>query len=500
MGSISFLLPNPMPPGLPTLLRSAFFASGYDQDPVPTRLELLDDRLVATWDLDESRYLCMPWTFDPSGTLLTTTATLIETPQPYRLMVELARGKLNQVRTQTAEWIGIGLRTPPGFDAALSESGRLFSTALCAAPAEADAAAARVLDQSQVLGDTLVREFVAQLLDTRHQDEGLLDTRLAARSPSGPAEPRGEYASAFNAAQVAVRWRDIEPEESRYDWSATDRAVAAAAEAGLPVTIGPLIDPTAGLIPDWVTAWQGDLPTLAAFMCDFTEAAIRRYRPRVRRWVVCAGFNHAHSLGLDDDERMRLALRMLETAAGIDSELELVLSVAQPWGDYRATGDHTISPITFPDDLMRTGLKLSAVELEFRMGTTPRGSRPRDLLDVWRVIQLFGGLGLPLEVVLSYPASERGDPLAVPGEKPWLVGWGAQPVADSQADWGTIAAALALSLPEVRAVTWDHWSDEEPHLVPTGGLFDDAGRPRALFSRLKGLRASHLRGFEKILE
>ena len=45
----------------------------------------------------------------------------------------------------------------------------------------------------------------------------------------------------------------------------------------MPITIGPVIDITPGMLPDWAVGWRGDLPTLAAFMCDFLETVIGRY-------------------------------------------------------------------------------------------------------------------------------------------------------------------------------------------------------------------------------
>ncbi len=476
------------------MLRSAFFATGYDQAPVPTALELTDNRLVATWSLAESRYLVIPWSVGHFGTLVTSTATIRETDAPYRLMVELARGKLNQVRTQLAEWQSIGLHTPSSFDQSLVDTTKLFGKALLGTPAEADTYAARVLEQSFSLADSLVREFVEQLIDTRHQEEGLLDTRLAARTVGGPGSLAGDYARSFNAAQIALRWRDIEPEESHYDWTATDRAIAAAKAAELPITVGPVIDLAPGMLPAWAAGWEGDLPTLAAFMCDFLETAIGRYKADVRRWVICAGFNHADALGLDDDERLRLAFRLFEAASQIDPGLELVLSVAQPWGEYLTSEDHTISPLTFPDDLIRTGLRVSAIELEIRAGTVPRGSLPRDLLDTARLINLFSLLGLPLELVFSLPSSAQPDPLAAEhGQSLWAPGWRAGPSPEGQAEWGASFVALGLCTPQVRAVTWDPWGDAEPHLTPNGGLIDSTGRPKPLLSRLRTLRSAHLR-------
>lgn len=500
MGSISFLLPDPMPAAAVATLPSACFATAMgasgtsDQAPVPSQIEITPGRLTISRSLSESGFLLIPWPVGPFGTLVASTSTLRETSEPYRLTIELARGKLNQVRTQAEEWKGIGLRHAQGFEDLLSETTRLFGKALLAPPSSAvDHLATRVLEQSFALADTLVREFTDQMFDTRHHEEGLLDTRLSARIHKDPGELRGEYSRTFNAAQVGICWRDVEPEEARYDWTTLDAAIAAAKSSELPITVGPVIDLSKGMLPEWAAGWENDLPTLAAFMCDFLETVIARYKGDVRRWVVCGGFNQADAFGLDDDDRLRLAFRLFEAASQVDPNLELVLSIAQPWGDYLVNENHTISPLTFPDDLMRAGLRLSALEVEIRAGTSPRGSLPRDLLETVRAINLFGILQLPLEIVLSQPSSSQPDPVATAhGQTIWSPSaWSGSP--EGQAEWGASFASLAMCIPHVRAVTWDNWSDLDPHLTPSGGLIDVAGQPKPLLSRLRTLRTAHLR-------
>jgi hypothetical protein len=106
---------------------------------------------------------------------------------------------------------------------------------------------------------------------------------------------------------------------------------------------------------------------------------------------------------------------------------------------------------------------------------------------------VFGMLGLDLEVVLSLPSSAEADPLAAEHQLTlWKPGWGTGPSPSRQADWGAALAALALCWPRVKAVTWDNWSDAEPHLVPFGGLLDSVGRPKPLLGRLRTLRTEHL--------
>jgi hypothetical protein len=501
MGSISFLLPDPLSPIAQATLPMACFAPAMgasgtcDQVPVPTHVEIAQGRLTVSRSLSESGFLLVPWPVGQFGTLIASTTTLRETDEPYRLLVELARGKLNQVRTQAADWKGIGLHLAPTFEDHLLETTRLFRRALLAPPsAEADHLATRVLEQCFTLSDMLVREFIVQMFETRHHEEGPLESRLAARLIGPPVELAADYSRAFNAVQIGICWREVEPEEARYDWTAMDAAVNFARSADLPITAGPVIDLSPSMLPKWAAGWERDFPTLAAFMCDFVETVIGRYKKDITRWVICAGFNQANSLGLDDDDRLRLAFRLFEAANQVDPNLELVLSIAQPWGDYLVDENHIISPLTFPDDLIRAGVRLSGLEVELRAGTMPRGSWPRDLLETARVINLFGILQLPLEIVLSYPSSAQPDASAnANGQSIWTPMAGNGLTVEGQAEWGSSFASLALCIPHVRAVTWDNWSDGESHLTPSGGLVDSSGRPKPLLSRLRTLRSAHVR-------
>ena len=301
------------------------------------------------------------------------------------------------------------------------------------------------------------------MLDTRHHEEGLLDTRLAARTVEGPGAHAAEYAHSFNACQIAFHSCDLEPEESHYDWTKIDDAVAAAKAAELPITGGPIIDFGAEMLPPWVMESANDLPTLAAFMCDFLETAVNRYKADIRRWVVCGIRSHRCASVSTTTDRLRLAFRLFEAATQIDPNLELVLSVAQPWGDYLVNENQTISPLTFPDDMIRAGLRVSAVELEIRPGILPRGSFPRDLIDTYRLLNLYGILGVAIEVVLCMPSSDQADLMARSEQTIWPAAWPAGPTAEAQSAWGTSIAALALSTQHVRGDVGSLERSGNPH-------------------------------------
>src|SRR4051794_16068706 len=118
MGSMSFLLPKPLPDAAAATLSGACIASTvgyYDQTPGSTQAQLAGNCLTLTRTQNESGFLLVPWPVDPFGTVVVTSTTLRERPEPYRLLVELARGKINQVRSQAVEWQGMGLQTSVEF-------------------------------------------------------------------------------------------------------------------------------------------------------------------------------------------------------------------------------------------------------------------------------------------------------------------------------------------------------------------------------------------------
>ena len=64
-----------------------------------------------------------------------------------------------------------------------------------------------------------------------------------------------------------------------------------------------------------------------------------------------------------------------------------------------------------PTLLSCAGLKLTALDIEWAMGVTPRGSYPRDLLDASK--KFWTGsllLGTPLQVSLAYPSADGSSP------------------------------------------------------------------------------------------
>src|SRR5207302_1696086 len=198
--------------------------------------------------------------------------------------------------------------------------------------------------------DRLARLYAEQIFEARCQRQPRLDSALGCRlnglPPPAVAEP---FAATFNTAVVPLNWKAVEPTESQYRWEDADALFDWADRQGLRVAAGPLIDFSTYGLPDWLWLWEGDLPSLASFMCDYVETAVGRYRNRVRRWQLTAASNNAMVLKLGEDDLLWLTARLAEAALNVDHDLELVIGVSQPWGEYMAREEHTYSPFIFAD-------------------------------------------------------------------------------------------------------------------------------------------------------
>ena len=464
MGSVSFIVPPSLPDGAAECLESAALAGGYDMAPAPTRRTREGDRLTLTKDANESGYLLTAWPMATGRAEACLTTTLRERPEPYHLLTELARGKLNQLRGQAAEWEAIGLSVEPEERAEVRAATRLFGQAVLSPdPAAAAGFALEALNRANAAGDRLSASFADQLLQTRVGEGGPIEARLDCTLSRLPAaDSRAGFASTFTSVKLTPDWSAVEPRRGEFDWAGFDELVAWAFAAGLDVTVGPVIDLADGRFPGWVVEAADDYGPLADALCGFAAAIIGRYQDRVRSWQVCSGFNHRDAYGLGEDDRLRLTARVMEAARAADADGSWVLGIARPWGDYLTDDDHTYSPLVFADNLVRAGFQFAAVELEVLTGPHPRASTPRDAVALYKLVELFGLLSLPLEVSFGG--------FAAAGHRP-----------DARLE---TPVALALALPQVRAVRFD--------LSDAAGVRAGQLQSESLRATLKDLRIRYL--------
>lgn len=494
MGTISFLLPPKLSAQALRDLERACMAGGPDNMPWPTEARVEAGKLVLRRAVDESGFLLVPWEIPGAGRLMASSATLMERAQPYVLELELARGKVNQVRNQAADWQAGGLQVPPSLEQLIRDASSAFGRSLSDGTNGGGDQARAALELAYRAGEELARVYVEAMFQVRHLRQPKLDTAFGCRLGSVlDADSAAALRLAFNSVCLPLAWSDVEPTEAgTYRWEAQDALVEWAVGQGWAVSAGPLLDFSSARLPGWLWLYERDLASLANFACGYVQAAVGRYRDRIRRWQLTAASNCATVLSLDEDELLWLTVRLVEAARQVDPALELVIGIAQPWGEYLTAEDRIHSPFIFADTLIRAGLNLAALDVELVMGVTPRGSYCRDLLEASRMLDLYALLGVPLRVTLGYPSSAGPDADADPDYRAAAGHWHGPMAPDLQADWASTFAALALCKPSVQGVHWSHLRDAEPHQFPHAGLLDAADRPKPALDRLGELRAKHL--------
>ena len=228
-------------------------------------------------------------------------------------------------------------------------------------------------------------------------------------------------------------------------------------------------------------------------MLDHVRAVVERYRGKVHLWQVAARMTHGHALGLNEEARLQVAAKAINTVRQLDPTTPIVVTFDQPWAEYLAHEQLDLAPLHFADALVRADLGLSGIGLEINLGYHPGGSHHRGPLAVSRLIDTWSILELPLFVSLTIPSSSAEDPNA--NEKVHVLGGEPDDVTpESQRDWVQQYVPLLLAKNAVQIVLWNQLSDAEAHHYPHSGLFDAADKPKPALEALQKIRQQYLNG------
>lgn len=466
------------------------YISGADGRVFPTRVEREQETgvIACRRNYPDSGKMYVAWSIPGFGRPVIGTTALSEREEPYLLNVELARGKISQLRDQLGAWELEGFSPPEEFTALYKQAHDLFRDASANQDdvERASNSADEALQVACRAAECLVQAHVQRELESfRAQSPGLpasLGCNLGGSVPEGEWSRR--FCEAFTSACVPIEWRHIEPVEGEYDWDLNDRQVDWCLDNRMLTCGGPLLDLSPDGLPLWLRQWEHDFLNLQSFVCDFVETAISRYVGKIRHWIVASHVNTGGGLSLSEENRLSLIARALDVARQADEEIQLIVRVDQPWGEYQAHGLHYLSPLQFVDALLRSGIGLAAVELEIAAGFQRRGTALRDVLEVSRLIDLWSALGVPLQVLLAFPSAEGADPAACSSLEVDGSQWRDPLSPAAQAAWLGLYLPLLMSKSAVVGVSWSQFSDRTRHDFPHAGLVGRDGTLHPAFERI----------------
>lgn len=491
MGVMRFLIqPIEVLDNWPEVYRA--YVTGFDKHVFPTRVEMDGNVMTCRRPHSDSGKLHVAFPVEGFGRPVLSTSSLPERDAPYLLPLELARGKIGELREQSAAWELAKMAIPDEFHTAERRAFKLFSqaTTLRGDPQRASEIACEALREACTATDILLQAYTRQrLVVSQHAPSAppaSLGCSLAQLPPDD--ETRKLFRSTFQAMAVPIAWKQIEPEEGHYNWAPLDQLIEYASSERMIIRGGPLIDLSAGGLPDWLAPWEHDVLNMQSFICDFVETAISRYQGRIRLWEVSAYGNSGGALALSEENRLGLVARTLESAKKNDDDAQLFIRVDQPWGDYQARGQHRLSPFQFVDAIVRSNLGLAGVNLEINVGYRPQGCCSRDLLGFSRLIDHWSMLGIQLHVTLAFPSSDQPDETADSDLEVAGSVWREPCSEDAQAKWIATYLPLLIAKPSVTGVYWTHFSDGQRHRLPHAGLLRSDGTPKPGLEILRQLR------------
>ena len=490
MGVMRFLIqPVELLDDWPEMYRA--YVTGFDRHVFPTRVELDGDVMTCRRPHSDSGKLHVAFPVEGFGRPVLSTSSLPEREAPYLLPLELARGKIGELRDQSATWELAKMAIPEEYRRAERRAFHLFSQATAAQAdlSHASRLAREALQEACSATDHLLNSYTRQRLAVSQHVPTSPPASLGCLLEELPDEAtRESFCSTFQAIAVPITWKQIEPNEGEYRWDLLDRLIDWASDRRLILRGGPLINLAAGGLPDWLAQWEHDVLNMQSFVCDFVETAITRYQGRIRLWEVSAYGNSGGALALSEENRLGLVARTLESAIKSDDDAQLFIRVDQPWGDYQARGQHRLSPFQFVDAIVRSNLGLAGVNLEINVGYRPRGCSSRDLLGFSRLIDHWSMLGIQLHVTLAFPSSDGIDPAADDDLEVDKSTWRQDCSEQTQSDWIRTFVPLLMSKPSVTGVYWSHFSDGQPHRLPNAGLIRADGVPKPGLDVLRELQ------------
>ncbi len=389
------------------MVRQAYL-SGIDRVAWPVRTTFTGGLLEMHRSVSESANLHFPWPLEGVGQMTFSTASLMEQENPYLLPLELARGTVSQLADQLFEWKSIGLIVPDELSELVSETIRQMAAAAMAQddPAASTTLAEKVLHTASQAANQLAAAYVEQALAIRRRNEGNLGCFLGADLGTGKLDnyTTRHFLLAFNAANIPIRWRDVEAVEGRYDWSIPDKQIEWCRSNNLHISAGPLLPFDAAALPDWLALWEGDMDNLLVFFADYIRTVVERYRGKVDMWLCAAQVNTGQVLSLSEEDKMQLTAAAIDIVRTRDTETAAVVSFDQPWAEYTAESEVDFPPLHFADALIRSDLGLTGVMLEINAGYYPGGTLPRNPLEFSRQLDAWSMWGLPVWLSISAPA------------------------------------------------------------------------------------------------
>jgi len=472
-------------------------AIGMGPESVPAQADItFENGLLQLRRSDEHAVgISLLWDLGSHGCFVLETTRLASREKPYVLNVELARFRLMKVVQKQEDWNLFDFPKAERFGIKFREAQDLLaqSLGLLHDPAEASKLSDRALLLAIELSEELCT-FHADLLIQRRRGNGAFVKHVVGCRIDTSVQNdkyREMLAGNFDYAVVPMSWRQLEPEEHKFDTAAVDDWIEVLSKKRLPIIAGPLIQLDEAHLPDWMFIWEHDFDSIRELAYEYVQRIVQRYRKAVSMWNVVAGLNASGAFSLSFEQIIELTRLLVSQVKALLPNTRTLITITQPFGEYHAKSTPSVPPMMYAEMVAQAGINFEAFGVEIEMGVPSAGRFTRDLFQLSCMLDKFSALGRPLFVTaIGVPGRHSVDPddtsegrLDPSHAGRWRRNWDPQ----LQADWMEAVYHLALSKPYIESLSWANLADIHPSL-PGGGLLDDVLRPKPAFEKLQEMR------------
>jgi hypothetical protein len=469
----------------------------FGQDSIPVRGELAANASMINCNpkVHGACGLALMWEAGDSGRLMLPTPRLPGNDVPYNLNVELARARLKLIASKIEEW---GLFDYPDAEHLIEQfravRKRFIASLKATQPGHQTHLADETLAEAITLSERIALFHADVFLERKTASGTAARTRFGCRveldHPGKDYQERLKDAGDFFA--IPVPWKHVEPEESRYEFSAIDTWINYAARIRKPIHVGPIIDFDPTNLPEWLYLWEHDYDSLREIIYDHLVQVVKRYARQVRTWSVVSGLHAFNNFNLSFEQIMELTRMCCRLVKQLAPRSQVMVETVMPWGEYYARNQQTIPPQLYADMIIQSGIPADLFGIQLFMGMPRDGYYVRDVMQISALLDEYVSLHKPLritacavpsDIVADVDATAELDiPLAQAGR--WHGPWSPR----LQAEWLQAFYRIVISKPYVDAICWRDLDDGPGHFLPHSGLCDAALEPKIAYRELRNFR------------
>lgn len=298
----------------------------------------------------------------------------------------------------------------------------------------------------------------------------------------------------FNLATIPFYYRELAPEEGRFEFSRRDELVQWCESLGITPKGHPLWFGHKETNPDWMFAKS--YKELSHFARYAVSESVKRYRGRIKIWdAMNEPHDWANCFSFTQEELFELTRICCDTVREHDPDAVSLINVCLPFAEYVAgkfvcygpVFERPVSPMAFFRNAIDAGIDFDALGIQLYFPA-------RDMAAVSRLLDVYAGFGKPVQITeMGVPGGNaRGRTDTYEGIDPASQigltkgGWHAPWNEHVQADWMEWFYTIAAARPEIEALSW--WDFTDPGFMKNSPFLFEDRLPREIYFRLLALK------------